>query len=182
MLSKLYVPWGEPAPSCPKAALLYLGCSSLVSASPLFLDKQLFEPALWNSVKVMQDEAYSLQARNRGHKKASMPRSPAGSCSVTLVPDLNCRLSVGVRISSNTAPRVKGNLGRDVPFFSTFWGLALLLALGFHVSCWYFSNRFQVSFKLFGAGSYINNLLQGVKIEIWKNGAWCIKRSLSNSS
>ena len=29
----------------------------------------------------MEAEVYSLQTRNRGHRKASMPRSPTGSCS-----------------------------------------------------------------------------------------------------
>jgi len=43
----------EPGP-CPKATLLILGCSSL-SLHPLSsLDQQLFEPDLWNSLKVME--------------------------------------------------------------------------------------------------------------------------------
>ena len=46
---------GEPGP-CPKAALFYLGFSSLVSAFPPFPDQQLFEPAHWNSGKVMEAE------------------------------------------------------------------------------------------------------------------------------
>ena len=73
---------GEPGP-CPKAALLFLDCSSLVSASPPFPDQQLFEPALWNSGEVMEAEVYSLQTRNGGHRKTSIPRSPAGSCLVS---------------------------------------------------------------------------------------------------
>ena len=41
---------------CPKAALLFLDFSSLVSASPPFPDEQLFELALWNSGKVKEAE------------------------------------------------------------------------------------------------------------------------------
>ena len=74
---------GEPG-SCLKAALLFLGCSSLVSASPPFPDWQLFESALWGSGKVMEAGACSLQTRNMGHRKASMPRSPTGSCLVSV--------------------------------------------------------------------------------------------------
>ena len=49
---------GEPGP-CPQAALLSLDGSSLVSASPPFLDEQPLEPALWDSEKLMDAEAYS---------------------------------------------------------------------------------------------------------------------------
>ena len=45
----------EPGPT-PKAALLFLDCSSLVSASPPFPDQQLSEPARLNSEKVMEAE------------------------------------------------------------------------------------------------------------------------------
>ena len=45
----------EPGP-CPMAALLFLDCSSFVSAFPPFPDKQLFEFALWNSGKVKEAE------------------------------------------------------------------------------------------------------------------------------
>ena len=57
----------EPGP-CPKAALLSLDCPSLVSASPPFLDEQLFEPTLWNSGKLVKAEVNSLQTRNGEHK------------------------------------------------------------------------------------------------------------------
>ena len=43
----------EPGP-CPKNALLFLHCSSLVTTPPPFPDQQLFEPALWNSEKGTQ--------------------------------------------------------------------------------------------------------------------------------
>ena len=76
---------GEPGP-CLKAALLFLDCSSLVSSSPRFPDYQLFEPALWNSGKVIEAEAHSLKIRNGGHRKTFMPRSPTGSCSVSFLP------------------------------------------------------------------------------------------------
>ena len=59
---------------CPKAALLSLEGSSLVSASPPFPDEQLLEPALWTSGKVMEAEANALKTRNGGHKP--VPRSP----------------------------------------------------------------------------------------------------------
>ena len=72
----------EPGP-CPKPALLCPDCSSLVSASPPFPDQQLFESALWNSGKVMEAGVYSLQTRNTGHRKDSVPRSPTGSCLVS---------------------------------------------------------------------------------------------------
>ena len=45
----------EPGP-CLKAVVLFLDCSFLISASSTFPDKQLFEPALWNSGKVMEAE------------------------------------------------------------------------------------------------------------------------------
>ena len=76
---------GEPGP-CPRAELLFLGCSSLVSASPPFPDEQLFKYALWNSGKVIEAGGCSLQTRNGGHRKASVPRSPTGPCSVSLPP------------------------------------------------------------------------------------------------
>ena len=73
----------EPGP-CPKSALLFIDCFSLVSAFPPFPDIQLFESAFWNSGNVMEAEGYSLQTRNGGHSKASIPRSPTGSCSVSM--------------------------------------------------------------------------------------------------
>ena len=59
--------------------------SFLVSASPPFLDQQLFESALWDSGKVMEAGVCSLQTRNGGPRKVSLPRSPTGSCVVSLV-------------------------------------------------------------------------------------------------
>ena len=44
---------GEPGP-CPKAVLLFLDYSSLVSASSPFPNLELFELAHWNSGKVME--------------------------------------------------------------------------------------------------------------------------------
>ena len=55
--------------SCPKAALLLLDGSSLVSASPPFPDQPLWVSAPWSSGKVLEAEAYSPKARNRGHRK-----------------------------------------------------------------------------------------------------------------
>ena len=68
---------GEPGPY-PKAALLSLDGSSLVSASPPFPDDQLFGPALWNSGKVTEADVYSSKIRNGGHRKPCVPRSPEG--------------------------------------------------------------------------------------------------------
>lgn len=59
----------EPGP-CPKASVFFIDWSFLVSASPPFPDQQLFEPALWNSGKVMEAETYFLKPRNRGLGKA----------------------------------------------------------------------------------------------------------------
>ena len=67
---------------CPKAALLFPGCSSFVSASSPFPDEQLFKSPLRNSGKVLEAGVCSLQTRNGGHGKA-MPRSPTGSCWVS---------------------------------------------------------------------------------------------------
>ena len=66
----------EPGP-CPKAVLLSLDCSSLVSASPPFLISR-------NSGKVVEAEAYSIKISNGGHRKACVPRSPTGPCSVAI--------------------------------------------------------------------------------------------------
>ena len=49
------IPW-EGTRFLPKAALLFLDSSSLVSASPPFPDQQLSEPAPWNSGKAMEAE------------------------------------------------------------------------------------------------------------------------------
>ena len=56
----------EPGP-CPRAAVWFLGYSSLVFASLPFLDQQLFESALWNSGKFMEARVCFLQ-ENRGQK------------------------------------------------------------------------------------------------------------------
>ena len=68
---------GEPGP-CPKAALLSLDCSSMVSASPPFPDQPLFEPPFWNSGTVMEAEAHSVKTRNGGHRKAYVLRTLLG--------------------------------------------------------------------------------------------------------
>ena len=73
----------EPEPN-PKAALLFLGCPFLVSASVLFPDWQRFKSALWNSGKVMEAGIYSLQETG-GHGNVSVPRSPSGSFLVSWV-------------------------------------------------------------------------------------------------
>ena len=79
----------EPGP-CPKAALLFLDHSSLVSTSPFFLDQQLFESILWNSGKVRRlNEVYFQQTRNRRHRKnlyLGAPQVPAlqGTWKLTL--------------------------------------------------------------------------------------------------
>ena len=67
----------EPG-SCPKAALLFLDCSSLFSVSPPFPDQQLFESALWKSGKVMEAETYSLQTRNGNTERLPDPGAPQG--------------------------------------------------------------------------------------------------------
>ena len=51
----LYISCGGTC-ALPLAALLFLDGSPLVSAFPPFLDKQLFESALWNSGKVREVE------------------------------------------------------------------------------------------------------------------------------
>ena len=80
---------GEPGP-CPEAALMFLGCSSLVSASPLFPDQQLFELALWHSGKVLEAKAYLFPTHRKWpgvgegwwrHRKlqcTGAPQGPAG--------------------------------------------------------------------------------------------------------
>lgn len=80
----------EEAGPCPKAALLFLNCSSQVSASPPFPDQQLLlEPALRNSEleegrgrSWRLNEASFLKTRIRD-TKACVPRSPTESCSVS---------------------------------------------------------------------------------------------------
>ena len=73
----------EPGP-CPRAALLFLNSSSLVSHPlPSLISNCLNLPFGTRGRSRRLNEAYSLQTRNRGHRKASGPRSPAGSCSVS---------------------------------------------------------------------------------------------------
>ena len=60
-------PEKEPGP-CPKATLLFLDCSSLVSTSPPSL---LAEPPLWRL-----SEASFLQTKNGGHGKAFCAQEP----------------------------------------------------------------------------------------------------------
>lgn len=65
----------EPS-SLPKAVILLLVCSSLVSASSPLPDLHLLKPAFWNSRKVLETEIYSLQIRNGGHGRVSRPGTP----------------------------------------------------------------------------------------------------------
>ena len=59
----------------------FLAAPPTVSSSSLFPDWQLFQAsALWNSAKVVGAETFFLLTRNGRHRKASMPRSPTGSC------------------------------------------------------------------------------------------------------
>ena len=79
----MYILWG-PGP-CPEAALLFLDCSSFVSAFPPFPDKQLFDFALWNSRKVKGAE-WSLFPTNKkwGDTESICTwEGPIGSCSVS---------------------------------------------------------------------------------------------------
>ena len=64
--------------SLPKAAILLLVCSTLVSASSPLPDLHLLEPAFWNSGKVLETEIYSLQIRNGEHRKGFTLRNPQG--------------------------------------------------------------------------------------------------------
>ena len=62
---------------CPKATLLFLDASSFASAFLPFLEKQMFESALWNSGRSRRlNEAYFLQTRNGGHRKDLYPGGP----------------------------------------------------------------------------------------------------------
>lgn len=45
---------GEESGPSPKCVVLFLDCSPLVSADPPFYVGQMFEPALWNTEKVME--------------------------------------------------------------------------------------------------------------------------------
>ena len=72
----------ETDQSCPKAALLFPGCSSLLSASAPFPD----HPPLESSLCELQGSSWSVESvpYKQGHGKASMlPWSPTASCSTT---------------------------------------------------------------------------------------------------
>ena len=66
------------------AALLFLDCSSFVSAFPLFPDKQLFESALWNlgKVKVTKQSLFLPTNKKQETRKGIVPRR---SCSISVV-------------------------------------------------------------------------------------------------
>ena len=71
--------------ACPKAALLFLGCCFLVSSSPPFPDQCLIEHAVWNSGNLMEAEwSQFLTNKKWGTQKGFVPRSPTGSCLVSL--------------------------------------------------------------------------------------------------
>lgn len=70
----------EPDPD-PRLHYCFLTSSLLLHPLP-----SLFKPALWNSEKVIEAEAYSLQTRNREHRKAFVSRSL--SCIEPLYPTL----------------------------------------------------------------------------------------------
>ena len=63
----------EPGP-CPKAALFFRDCSSLVSASPPFPVEQL----PFRAWKAMEAETPSLKTRNGGHRKSCVPQALQG--------------------------------------------------------------------------------------------------------
>ena len=72
---------GEPGP-CHKPALLFL--PSLISASPPFSHSQLFEPALWNSGKILEAERSLFPKKKKwgdGHTERllcpGVPQGPA---------------------------------------------------------------------------------------------------------
>ena len=66
----------EPG-SCPKAVLLFLGCSFLVSVSSSFPDQQLSEPVPWNSGKVMEAEwGLILKKKKWGTQKGFCAQEP----------------------------------------------------------------------------------------------------------
>ena len=75
----LCIPWGGTR-TLPKAALLFPGCPSPVLASPL---SWISKSAPWNPGKVMEAEVCFLQ--ETGDRKASVPRSPTWSSSVSCV-------------------------------------------------------------------------------------------------
>ena len=73
------IPWGGTRTlpqGCIIASWLLLPCFHIL----LFPDWQLFEPALWNSGvgSWRLNEAYFLQTRNGGHRKAFVSRAPQG--------------------------------------------------------------------------------------------------------
>ena len=68
------VPLKRDQDPAPRLHYCFLTALHPVSASPPFPNGQLFEPALWNSGKVREDEAYSLNIRNGGHREACAPK------------------------------------------------------------------------------------------------------------
>ena len=62
----------ETDQSCPKAALLFPGCSSLLSASAPFPDHPPLESSLWDSGKLVECGVRSLQTRTWKGFHASM--------------------------------------------------------------------------------------------------------------
>ena len=78
------IPWEGTGP-CPKAEhWLFLDSSSLVFASPSFPDQQLFEPALWNSGKVIEAEVYSLKTRHGRTERLVCPGAHRARLSFTM--------------------------------------------------------------------------------------------------
>ena len=73
------IPWGRTR-TLLQVWILFHGSSSLVSASPSFLDERLFGYALWDSGKVMNIDVYSLQTRYGDTERLPCPgakQSPA---------------------------------------------------------------------------------------------------------
>ena len=77
----------EGTRTCPKAALLLLNCSSLVSTSPPFPELRLFEPASWpQRGPGGWMKPVSCKQETGRHRKALVHRSITGPCSVSLWP------------------------------------------------------------------------------------------------
>ena len=72
---------GEPGP-CPKAALLFLLTAPPLSPGPLPSRISICLNLQGRSWRL--NEAYFLLSRNGGHRKAFVPRSPTGPCSVSV--------------------------------------------------------------------------------------------------
>ena len=91
-------PEGEQGP-CPKTALLFLDCSSLISASSPFSDQHLFEFGTQGRSQRL-NKTYFLQTKDREHRKAFMSRSPTESCA-----SLRWRFKDRGKSASSPAPR-----------------------------------------------------------------------------